>query len=333
MDRVELAKGSYSTRLVQLGEAAGLTRHEVHPQPGDVLLARVTEVGEHRYLERPDGRLANLFDDDEVLLCYGEHEQAQVPDDLGPCQLVAAGGVAARTEREGTKARTSLVPLGLLVDEEGQVLNLRRWAMRMPVPYPSRPVTLVITGTGAGTGKTSAAAALIRGLNKAGFQVGAAKVTGTGMGVETWVMRDAGAKTVLDMTDAGLASTYRASLPTLVRTFELLVAQLAATGVGVVVVELAEGIPQAETGALLATPDFAHCVDGVLVAAHDAVGAGSGVARLRTWDLPVIGVTGRLTRSTATAGQAAQLTDLPVLTLADLRGPETAGSLAKPLAR
>ena len=57
------------------------------------------------------------------------------------------------------------------------------------------------------------------------------KVTGTGAGGDTWLLRDAGADPVLDFTDAGHVSTYLLPEAEVERTFVTLVAHLAASGV------------------------------------------------------------------------------------------------------
>jgi hypothetical protein len=147
------------------------------------------------------------------------------------------------------------------------------------------------------SGKTDAAAHLIRGLARAGYAVGAAKVTGTGAGQDIWLMTDAGANLVLDFTTAGHASTYLLEPTEVIRVFRTLVSHLAAQPIDAIVLEVADGVFQAETATLISSSAFLEHVTGVVFAAGDALGAVAGVARLRSLGLPVVAAGGCLTRS------------------------------------
>src|SRR5262245_18790878 len=187
------------------------------PAPGDLFLARVDTLGQHACLQLPDGRRRKLFVGDEIVVAYGNRYapnqfEAVVPRSFGPCDLVAGGGVAARVlswHGKITKDATQITPLARIVGATDAPANLTDYALpsldRIPPPQPR---TLVVCGTSMDSGKTQTAAFLVKGLSLAGLRVGFAKVTGTGSGGDTWLLRDAGANPVLDFTDAGLASTY-----------------------------------------------------------------------------------------------------------------------------
>ena len=105
--RLRRAKAAYTTRFVARSIAARasegygvLSGSDVVPRPGDVVMARVEHIGQHKAVELPDGRRATLFEGDDVIVAYGnryapDQFEAEVPGDLGPTDLVAAGGVAA----------------------------------------------------------------------------------------------------------------------------------------------------------------------------------------------------------------------------------------------
>jgi hypothetical protein len=100
-NRLRRVKFAYTTRHVDHDAIAGLLTGALRPRAGDLVLARVDELGQHKRLELGDGRRSFLFPGDEIVVCYGnryapDQFEAEVPDDLSPCQLVAAGGVAAR---------------------------------------------------------------------------------------------------------------------------------------------------------------------------------------------------------------------------------------------
>jgi len=164
-------------------------------------------------------------------------------------------------------------------------------------------------------GKTTTAAGIVNGLTRAGLNVGAAKVTGTGAGKDLWLMRDAGAQTVLDFTDAGYPSTYKVPLPEVEQIVSTLTGHLAAAGAEAIILEVADGLYQYETACLLASPNFQAQIDGVIFAAGDAMGAAAGVNWLQDHGLPVAGVGGLLTASPLAMREAVAAVDVPVLDL------------------
>jgi len=330
---LEAAKLAYSTRHVRLEAVRGI-RADVVPGAGDLVLAVVTEVGQHKRLELRDGRRAALFPGDEIVVCYGsryapDQFEAEVPPRIERCALVAAGGVAGRmiTAHDRVAEPTQIKPLGVLTQENGRPVNLRDWAL--PATEASRPAppTIAVLGTSMNSGKTTAAAHLVRGLSAAGTRPGAAKVTGTGAGGDVWLLQDAGATPVLDFTSAGHVSTYGVAPAEIERVMFTLHGHVAAARCDVVVLEVADGLFQQETRALTESEGFADTVDGVLFAACDALGAALGVDRLRHLGLTVLGVTGMVTASPLAAREAAAGTGVPVLGLEALEDPKAAAQL------
>lgn len=328
------AKAAYTTRFVSRLLAADarsyhlLADTSVRPRPGDVVLARVEAIGQHKRLELPDGRRGTLFVGDDVLVAYGnryapDQFEAEVPADLGPVHLVAAGGVAARvvSAHEAMEEATLLRPIGLLADVGG-VVSLRRCA---PL-RPSDPVTtnvargsaIAVLGTSMNAGKTTTAAALIRGIRAAGLRVAAGKVTGTGAGGDTFLFTDSGACAVLDFTDFGYASTYLLDHQEVRRVFASILDELAASHPDVVVIEVADGLLQRETARLIADPIFGKRIDATVFAAGDALGAQAGCSLLSARGLPTLALSGRLTASPLATREARAALDLPVLTVEEL---------------
>jgi dethiobiotin synthetase len=174
------------------------------------------------------------------------------------------------------------------------------------------------------SGKTTIAAFLARGLARAGMRVGYAKLTGTGAGGDMWLLGDAGAAPVLDFTDAGLASTYRVDSRQVERVMLALLAHLDHAGVDVALVEVADGLYQPETAALLRSEHFAESIDGSLFASPDAMGAAAGSELLRQAGLRVLGIGGVLSASPLQQREAIAATRLPVFARADLAEPATA---------
>lgn len=331
INRVAGWKTPYATRRVPREAFATLLTGTTTPRVGDLVLVRVDKLGQHKHLELAGGRRARLFVGDEIVLAYGhryapDQFEAEVPDDVGPCHMVAAGGVAARvlTRHDRMGAPTRVTPLGLVGDATGRALNLAQFSLPTQ-PLPShQPFTVAVVGTSMNAGKTETATHIIRGLKRAGFRVGAAKVTGTGAGGDAWSMRDAGAFQVLDFGDVGLPSTYLASPQRVEEAMNTLIAQLTAEGAQAIVFEVADGVFQRETATLVTSPAFRRAVDAVVFAAGDAMGSVGGVNWLREQQLPVLAAGGLLTASPLASREAAQVLGLPLLTLEELASPTVA---------
>lgn len=312
-------KAAYTTRHVRL-ETAESALPAGRPAAGDLVLAEVSEIGQHARLELCNGRKAMLYERDRVIVAYGnryapDQFEAVVPDDLGPCDLVAAGGVAGRLVSQHAKmsSPTRLEPIGLLVDGEGATMNVRDGCLGAPA-RGSQPWTIVVTGSTMNAGKTTTAAAIVRGAVRAGCSVAAGKVTGTGAGGDVWLLTDAGADPVLDFTAAGYCSTYRCSPEEVVHSLQTVHGHLASTSPDVVVLEIADGLLQRETAQLLASTELAEIADSVVFAACDALGALSGVTGVRELGLPIAAVSGVVTASLLGIGEVRSALDLPVLT-------------------
>lgn len=335
--RLARLKPAYAVRNLDRDTSLTLVHQADHqPTHGDIVLAEITKVGYHQLLELTDGRKARLYVGDEVLVAYGaryapDHFEAELPDDLGACDLVAAGGVLGkvRSRNAAVSAPTTVRPLGLVGDATGRVINVSDLALGAPVPALRMPPTLVVVGTSMNSGKTTTVASLVHGLSRAGLRVGAAKVTGTAAGGDPWLFRDSGAVAVLDFTDAGMATTFRIPLDRLISGAQLLHGHLMARGVDVIVLEIADGLLQPETAQLLDRPEIRRLTSGVLFAAADSSGALYGVQRLQAAGHPVLAVSGLLTTSPLAVREAQAGLDVPVYGPTDLQSPALAGELLR----
>lgn len=314
------AKAAYTTARVSKSVMKTLLPDAVKPNPGDLVLAEIIRLRQHKRIELFNGRRARLDSGNLVILCYGnryapDQFEAYVPEDLGPCHMVAAGGIAARMKSKNSNIKdpTEIQPLGLIGDEDGKPINLKDWALpKQPLPR-HLPHIFAVIGTTMNAGKTTTAANLIQGLSRSGMKVGAAKVTGTGAGGDVWHMRDRGAAEVVDFTDVGFASTFGLSLNDTEYILDMIIGHLCCKKVDAVVLEIADGIYQRETAALLTSPVFASRIKTILFAANDAMGAKAGIDWLQKKNLPVSIVSGAMTASPMAIEEARQITELPVL--------------------
>lgn len=327
--RLEAAKQAFSTRRVPKAAIRGVNSARRKPHPGDVVLARVEEIGRLRRVELPTGRKSTLYEGDELILTYGNRYapdayEALIPNDLGPCDLAAAGGLASHVVEtnlsfaDEQRRPTKLIPVGLCVGQNGDVLNLSDFAISAPTSSASKAPVITVFGASMNAGKTTTVAGIIRGLTRLGKRVGAAKITGTCSGGDLWKFHDAGAYRAYDFTDAGLATSYKESLTTVRTHAHKLVNRLNTDGCDVIVVEIADGLHQQETAALLQDLSFRALVDHWVFAADNASSIAIGMTIVNTYNLTISGVSGSVTASPLALREAEQLTQAPIYSLQEL---------------
>ncbi|MEL4358049.1 MULTISPECIES: hypothetical protein [unclassified Luteococcus] len=339
--RLQRAKMAYTTRFFAEQVQHDADGHElvsgsdVVPRAGDLVLARVVEIGKHTRLESPQSRRQLLFPGDEIVVAYGhryapDQFEAEVPTSLEQTNLVAAGGLAGRVtaQHASIDAATVIQPLGL-VARDGEVLNLTGLAPHRAQSSPQRrpgerPRLVTVLGTSMNSGKSTTLACLINGLTAAGLSVAAGKATGTGAGGDPRMFVDAGASTVLDFTDFGHGSTYRLGYDELKALVLSVMAALSHADTDVVVLEIADGIYQGETSRLIADPEVQAWIDTLVFAAGDALGATKGVDLLAEHGLRVAAVSGVVTASPLATREADAVLPVSLVPTFDLTIPETA---------
>ena len=127
----------------------------------------------------------------------------------------------------------------------------------------------------------------------------------------------------MDFTDVGMATTFRMPLDRIERGFDTLVATAAARGAKIVVVEIADGVFQQETRAILKASRIRDRLDAILFTVRDALSALGGVMALEKYNLSPFAISGMVSCSPLAAAEAAEVTGLPILSRQDLRSPET----------
>jgi hypothetical protein len=315
------AKFSFVSRGVG-SRALTVTNLRRQPSQGDLVVARVVSLGQHRALEDQHGRRVRLYVGDLVVGAFGnryatDFYEGYVPD--GPhTHLLTAGGVigtvASSHVRRG--APTALEVIGALAETTGTPLNLTDFVhLDPPVAHPT-PATVVVVGSSMNTGKTTTVGGIVRGWALAGLTVGAGKVTGSGSGKDRWVYVDAGAHAVVDFLDFGMPSTFGYPTDHLITTGRRIRDALGAQGATHVALEIADGLLQPQTHELLSTlPDLA---DSVLLAVRDAVGAVGGLRVLAEAGVNAAALSGIVSASPLAAREAEDATGLPVLSPAEL---------------
>jgi hypothetical protein len=328
------AKWTFATRRVDPAIVAGLDTRFSNARAGDLIMAQVDSIGQHDRVQLTSGRPSNIFPGDIIVLACGARyapDQFEGLAEIDPqgADLLAGGGCLGRmiTRNERIKPATRLLPMGRLLDSQGLPVNLDRFALPATSMSDVIPVIFVL-GTAMNSGKTTATSQLSLGLRRAGYKVAALKGTGTGAFGDFNEYTDTGAHWVADFTDAGMVTTYREPLGRVKAGLNCLLGHAAERGCDIAVMEIADGLYQRETGALVADPWFRQRKSGLVFACGDAVAAAGGVAELARHGLRPDALTGILSCSPMATAEAVAATGVSVLRKSDLADPAEANAFA-----
>ncbi|NJN46858.1 MAG: molybdopterin-guanine dinucleotide biosynthesis protein B [Candidatus Competibacteraceae bacterium] len=327
------AKWAFTTRRVNKSDVVGLSTDFSHAVPGDLVLGQIITLGQHRKIQLAEGRLSESYTGDYIVVACGDRyapDQFEGVAELDPegADLIAGGGLLGRMRAAHIKMiqPTRVKPLGLLLNRQGETINIANYSL--PMAAMPKDITVIgVVGASMNAGKTTAAVSLAHGLSRAGLKVAGIKATGTGAFGDYNAFRDAGIPIVADFTDAGMASTYRQPIDRIEEGFKALIAHAAAEGAEVAVVELADGIFQLETAELLRASIIRDSFSGVMFAAPDALGAVGGVAHLRQLGLEPFAVSGMVSCSPLAIAEAEAVTQVRIASRDELRDPACATEL------
>lgn len=326
-------KWCFASRRIDPALAAGIDPDVAAAKPGEIILGRIVSIGHHRRIQLPSGRPATLYPGDWVALPCGARyapDQFEGVAEIDPqgCDMLAGGGCLGRMvhRNERIKPPTRVQPIGRVTDATGKVLDTRDFALppRDAAPIPA----LCVIGTAMNSGKTTATAALTHGLTLAGWKVAALKGTGTGAFGDFNDYVDAGAHYVADFSDVGMATTFLEPMTRISGGIHLLLGEAAHRGCDIAVMELADGIMQRETAALLDDPEMRDRFGGYVFACGDAIAAAGGVALLATLGIKPMALTGMVSCSPMATAEAEAATGVAVMTRRALLDPAEANALA-----
>lgn len=334
----EEAKWAFATRRVNRGDVCSLSKDFASATSGDLVLGRIAAVGQHKGVQLTTGRRSILYNGDFVVAACGARyapDQFEGVAEIDPqgADLLAGGGCLGRMTQKNARVSlpTRVEPLGILTRANGAAINLIDYALPSAEKTDDIPVIAVL-GSSMNAGKTTAATALVRGLKQAGWRVAALKGTGTGAFGDFNAVTDAGARFVADFTDAGMVSTCLQPLPQVKAAIRTLVAQARAHGADMVVLEIADGLFQKETAALLADVEFRSWLSGAVFACGDPLAAAGGVAEMDRVGIRPSALTGVLSCSPMSSAEAYAATGVPILTKQDLSDPAEASAMAHSMA-
>src|SRR5262249_33276753 len=125
----------------------------------------------------------------------------------------------------------------------------------------------------------------------------------------------------LDFNDAGHGATYLCPTDELLAAFDLLLGHAAAAAEHVVV-EIADGLLQCETAALLTSPAFIRQVTAFGFATGDPLAAVAGVGLLASWGIRPVAISGLISMSPLAMREATTHTGVECLTAQQLQAGE-----------
>ena len=308
-----------------------------HPASGDVVLALVEKIGKNTTLELVEGRRCALHQGDLVVAAFGNRYatlqfEAYARSQGDRCDLLSMGGLCGLVEskHDSVSEPSKLRILGAIGDAEGKPVRLSDHALSPALSSRQPPPRVIgVCGTSMDAGKTYTVRSAILGLRRQRLRVAAIKLTGTASGRDMFSMLDAGATPALDFIDAGHPSTYLCSVKELMDVYGVLISQAAAERAECIVIEIADGLVQRETTALLTSPRFTGSVNAWLLAANDAPGAAGAVSILKSWGITPVAITGNASRSALVRQEVEAATGIACVPATDIETGELNPQLLK----
>ena len=313
-------KNGFSTRAVPPEALGGISPMTGAPKMGDLVVAEVLSVGKNKTIEESTGRTLYMFPGDVIVGAFGnryatDQFEGYVPQ--GPvetCDMLSVGGVCGEvvSQHDSIASPTKLRVLGLATDKHGHPINSKSYGLS-PQGRSGGAEVISVVGSAMDSGKTTTAGTLARSLSRSGFRVAAAKVTGTAAGKDGRFMESSGASPVLDFTSAGYPATYMLDWDELMTVYQTLLGHLDAADPDYIILEVADGIFQRETGMLLDSAAFRQSVDHLFFAAGDSLAVESGVRFLKELGMPLRATAGTVTQSSLAIEEAEQASGVPCL--------------------
>ncbi|MBL4653706.1 MAG: hypothetical protein JKY53_12725 [Flavobacteriales bacterium] len=315
------------------------------PKAGDVAVFKVKEIGKHTRIQSVGGNNKYILPGDLIMAAFGNRYatgqmEGHIPKSYqSTYHILGQGGAIGVINSIHKKfeligpATLSLV--GYVVNEEGGVINTKYLNNEISsenfIRIHRKPKIILSLGTSMDSGKTTSAAYLARGLNLAGKKTIFIKLTGTVFTKDKNFVKDYGARMALDFSDFGFPSTYMCSTPELLQLFDYLLEKVKSYDSEYIIVEIADGLLQRETSALIHDKKFRSKVNVVLFSSADSMGAISGADLLTNLGFTVVGTTGLFTTSPMLIDEVEQQSNYKVLTGEDLMSKKIINTLEEKL--
>jgi len=305
--------------------------HTYTPKMGDLAVFEVIDIGKHDSIQGINGNNCYLFEGDEFLAAFGnryatEQFEGYVPDEPTiDLEILGKGGVVGIMKSMHYKFKdigTTKVRLkSFAVDQNGDVLNSiyynKEKVSFKTYKKPSSPIILSL-GCSMDSGKTTTAAFLSRSLKLVGAKVAFIKLTGTQYTKDSHFVRDCGAAISMDFGYVGYPATYMINTDEILDIFAYLLTKVEKENPDYIVIEIADGLYQRETEALLSHNRFKSFVDKVIFSAVDSLSAIQGYNFLIQKGLKPFAISGLFTASPLLHKEVASRIDVPIYNLETL---------------
>ena len=289
---------------------------------GDLIIARVKSIGSHAALITSDAKRLRLYRNDIILGVTGNryasdaYEAKITPD--GPLHLVTASGMCATVlNRHSDQGEPTGLELLGRVCNAGKPINLIESCFAPRTPSSARANVVFVVGSGMNAGKTTTSRRLVKALLRSGLRVAASKLTGSVSHRDLYEYESTGAHDVRDFSQYGFPSTYGCSLKELEQLFLTMVADAEQSRPDVIVMEIADGVLQMETAAILSSPVCRPSVFGTVLAAPCALSSLQGVHQITKNGHTVLAVSGLISNSPLMVREFEEHSDVPFVTSGD----------------
>jgi hypothetical protein len=280
---------------------------------GHVCAFRLASDSETTTVEAATGRAMALVGDEIFLATPGSRESNRilvggVPEGgLVPGReywMLAESGVVGELTTGTPLAKSFLTQvryLGAIVDEDDELLTLRRFAVpKVEKPLEHGATLLLIVGTSAEVGKTTAGLTMLRTLLATGHSsVVVLKATGTSAVTEIAAYRDYGAARAYDCVDFGLPTTYPSERNDMDGVFDLALDTCLSLPADAVLIECGGDMLAANIPIFLQRLKSRRTPTKIVLAAADPLGAFGASQMLRDMGLSADLITGPCTDTPA----------------------------------
>ncbi len=298
------------------------------PKFGDVAVFEVLSIGKHKAIQGEKGTNTYIFPEDKILATFGTRYATNQFEGYMPkayqetYQILGQGGVVGVLASMHIKfddiGATEVKLIGYAVNKSNEVINTIEEANNKVKynPYKKTDYKMYLSlGSSMDSGKTTTAAFLSRGFKKQGKKVAFIKLTGTVYAKDCSLVRDCGADTAIDFSYCGYPSTYLCKTAEILDIFESLLERVSRIQPNVVIIEIADGLMQKETKAIIEQKSFMNRIDSVLLSCADSLSVANGVSILTSLNKKPIVVSGMFTASPLLVKEVENSCDIPVFTL------------------
>ena len=301
------------------------------PKSGDLALFQVIETGKHQTIQSSTKRNVAIFSGDFILATFADRYATSQFEGYVPTEkheeyhILGAGGAIGIVKSKNASLKdiepTTVKLIGYATDDNNQIINTRFYGIEAPTftGEKQKPKVILSLGATMDSGKTTTAAFISRGLYLNNKNVGFIKLTGTAYTKDKDFVFDCGAKRTLDFSDAGFPSTFTIPCNEILSIYEFLRNKInEENDLDYLVIEIADGILQQETNALISNQAFMDTIDFVSFSCGDSLSALHGLEVLKTKNIVPRLLCGKFTMSQLLIEEVKKWVGLPIFGIDEL---------------